>query len=463
MANYHVQFLRGEGSHGPSLPGGIMNRILQIGLGLRDRTRFFLNRARERLWVKPLMICLLSILAVFLAKIADHISFIQAVPEINPDSIEKLLTLISASMLVIAVFAVGAMLSAYASASNAATPRSFSMVIADDVSQNALSTFIGSFIFSIVALIALMNGYYEEAGRFTLFLVTIVVFAIVILSFIRWVDCIARLGRLGTTIDKVEAVTASTLRRRCQLPTLGATRSDGGEQGIAIYGETVGYVQRIDVAKLQAEAEKSALRVTVAVLPGTFVSPSRPLAYVSSEEEALLDDGDVTGIIQAFVIGGDRTFDEDPRFGLIVLSEIASRALSPAVNDPGTAIDIIGTLVRLFTIWTEEAKQVGATAVEFDRVAIVEISLNDMFDDAFNAIARDGAGTIEVAIRLQKAFHSLASLGDDEIKDVSIAHAQLALRHAELALKLPEEIESLRRVSRKFDFFRQEQSAYDTD
>lgn len=451
MGNYHVQFLRGEGPHGPSLPGGIMNRILQIGLGLRDRTRFFLNRARERLWVKPLMICLLSILAVFLAKVADHIGFIQAVPEINPDSIEKLLTLISASMLVIAVFAVGAMLSAYASASNAATPRSFSMVIADDVSQNALSTFIGSFIFSIVALIALMNGYYEEAGRFTLFLVTIVVFAIVILSFIRWVDCIARLGRLGTTIDKVEEVTANTLRRRCQFPTLGATRSDGGEQGIAIYGETVGYVQRIDVAKLQAEAEKSALRVTVAVLPGTFVSPSRPLAYVSSEE-ALLDDGDVTGIIQAFVIGGDRTFDEDPRFGLIVLSEIASRALSPAVNDPGTAIDIIGTLVRLFTIWAEETKKVDATAVEFDRVAIVEISLNDMFDDAFNAIARDGAGTIEVAIRLQKAFHSLASLGDDEIKDVSIAHAQFALRHAELALKLPEEIETLRRVPRMSNF-----------
>jgi uncharacterized membrane protein len=45
-----------------------------------------------------------------------------------------------------------------------------------------------------------------------------------------------------------------------------------------------------------------------------------------------------------------RYFHEDPRFGLITLSEIASRALSPAVND-GTAIQIISSHVRLFSLW----------------------------------------------------------------------------------------------------------------
>lgn len=57
---------------------------------------------------------------------------------------------------------------------------------------------------------------------------------------------------------------------------------------------------------------------------------------------------EMSQIARAFLIGDERTFDDDPRFGLVVLSEIASRALSPAVNDPGTAIDIIGTFVRLF-------------------------------------------------------------------------------------------------------------------
>ena len=44
---------------------------------------------------------------------------------------------------------------------------------------------------------------------------------------------------------------------------------------------------------------------------------------------------DAEAIAATFVIGGSRVFDQDPRFGLLVLSEIASRALSPAVNDPG--------------------------------------------------------------------------------------------------------------------------------
>lgn len=72
----------------------------------------------------------------------------------------------SGSMLGVATFAVGSMLADYSSASNSATPRSFPLIIADDVSQNALSSFIGAFIFGIVAYVALENGYYGPAGRF---------------------------------------------------------------------------------------------------------------------------------------------------------------------------------------------------------------------------------------------------------------------------------------------------------
>jgi len=425
----------------------IMRRAMRIGLSFSERIRFFINRLRERLWVKPLMFCLLSIFAAFLAGMADQLQLVQAAPEISSESIETLLSIMSSSMLVIAVFAVGAMISAYASASRAATPRSFAVVIADDVSQNALSTFIGAFIFSIIAQVALLNGYYEKAGRFALFLITIAVFGIVIIGFVRWVDRIARLGRLGATIDKVEQVVAIALRRRHQRPTLGAVKAAGGEQGVAIYADAVGYVQRIDVATLQSVAEDKGFQVSVAALPGTFASPGQPLAYVQSVQDLPDVAGASAGIMQAFMIGDDRTFDEDPRFGLIVLSEIASRALSPAVNDPGTAIDVIGTLVRLFTIWRKAGVPGEEQIIEFDRVAVPEISVNDMFDDAFNAISRDGAATLEVAIRLQKALHSLASLGDFQLKAAAIAHAQFALRHSELALELSDELDALRNAS----------------
>ena len=415
---------------------------------MRDQIRFFFNRISERLWVRPLVICVLSILAAFVARIMDRLSFLEMVPDINVDSLETLLTVIAGGMLGVAVFAVGSMLSAYASASSTATPRSFPLVIADDVSQNALSVFIGAFIYSIVAVVALKNGYYGRAGRFVLFLITAFVFAVVILSFIRWIDRIARLGRLGHTVDKVEEITAEALQRRREAPTLGAKRAEGEADGAPIYPERVGYVQRIDLPTLQALAEGSNLAVTVVSLPGAFSTPDKPLAYVSREKPAAGDEIDDAAIAKAFVIGKDRVFDEDPRFGLVVLSEIASRALSPAVNDPGTAIDIIGSLVRLFTLWIEGDEATDEPPVTFDRIAVPEISLDDMFDDAFNAMSRDGAGTLEVDIRLQKAFNTLASIGGVDVQEAARSHAQLAFRYAERALQLPEEIERLRAVYR---------------
>jgi uncharacterized membrane protein len=90
--------------------------------------------------------------------------------------------------------------------------------------------------------------------------------------------------------------------------------------------------------------------------PGTFCTPNRPVAWVIREASGRVSDEDAEAIAATFVIGGSRVFDQDPRFGLLVLSEIASLALSPAVNDPGTAIDVTNTLVRLFVMWNECGK-----------------------------------------------------------------------------------------------------------
>ncbi len=389
----------------------------------------------------------MSIAGAFLAKTADNFDIDRFLPEITRDSIESLLTISAASMLVIATFAVASMVSSYASAGSTATPRSFSLVIADDVSQNALSTFIGAFIFSIVALTALKNGFYDKPGRFALFALTIAVFAIVIVTFVGWVDRIARLGRLGTTIDKVEAAAAAALERRRRAPNLGGV-SPGPRQdaGHAIYATAIGYVQRIDVPALQRCAEKSQARITVAALPGTFAAPGRPLAYLT-RDPGVASEIDQDQLKRAFLIGDDRKFDEDPRFGLVVLSEIASRALSPAVNDPGTAIDIIGTLMRLFARWREPLEEGEKTTCACDRVEVPDLDLRDMFDDAFTGIARDGAGAIEVAVRLQKAFESLAYIGDQPLQQVAREHARLAFARAEKKLELPHDLEILRRVA----------------
>ena len=410
-----------------------------------DKIRILLNRFRERLWVKPTAIALLSVVASFASKLADGTGLARFVPDIALESIESLLSVMAASMLVIATFAVASMVSAYASASSVATPRSFALVISDDVSQNALSTFIGAFIFSIVSLTAVKNEYFGEAGLFCLFVLTLAVFAIVILTFLRWVDRVARLGRLGATIDKVEKAADGALRRRRIAPTLCARPQSGASaSGRPVYSHTVGYVQHLDISRMQAWAEEEDAFVVVSALPGAFAAPGRALAYVSPGAGQESVEADTEPLVEAFQVGDERLFDDDPRFGLVVMAEIAGRALSPAVNDPGTAIDIIGTLVRLFVRWSKPVPSEETAAIRYDRVQVPEVAVADMFDDAFTAIARDGAGTVEVMVRLQKALQCLALAGDRPMRDAAMHHGRLAVARAAQALKLPDDLEVVR-------------------
>ncbi|MFP3904780.1 MAG: DUF2254 domain-containing protein [Armatimonadota bacterium] len=417
--------------------------------GIAERVRFIINRLREQLWVMPLVVGLLSIGTALIARAADGTRLDQIMPEIAADSVNSLLSVMASSMLVIATFAVGSMVSAYAFASSNASPRSLPLVIADDSSQRALSAFIGAFIFSIVGLIALNNGYFGTAGRFVLFLFTIIVFGIVVFTFVRWVDSIARLGRLANTIDKVEIATAAALKRRRKAPALHglpAATVSASTTGEPVFAKTIGYVQRIDVASLQSCAEALDGRIRVAVLPGKFVMPQIAVAYIDSASNTG-EDLDHQEIIEAFKIGKERRFDDDPRYGLTVLSQIAGRALSPGINDPGTAIDVIGMLVRLFVIWSSPDDEHDSSDVKYDRVVVPELSTREMFDDAFTAIARDGSNSVEVVMRLHKALSSLASTGDSSMREAATDHAQQAVAYAEKALVLPEHLAMVREMA----------------
>lgn len=134
----------------------------------------------------------------------------------------------------------------------------------------------------------------------------------------------------------------------------------------------------------------------------------------------------------------------------MALSEIASRALSPAVNDPGTAIHIIGSFVRLLTEWAEVCRlrrEGPDESVRFERLWMHELSMEDLFDDAFQAIGRDGAPCLEVGLRLQKGLSLISLLPEPGIREVARAQARLALHHAERALRLAQDVERLRQAA----------------
>ena len=69
-----------------------------------DRLSFVVRHFRERLWVKPLFVCVLSIGAVFLANLVDMVELGWLLPKITQESIETLLKIMASSMLMMATF-----------------------------------------------------------------------------------------------------------------------------------------------------------------------------------------------------------------------------------------------------------------------------------------------------------------------------------------------------------------------
>lgn len=396
---------------------------------------WLLSQQAKRIWFRA---SLFSVLAVVTALIAIVVS--PYIPgdlptKIGADAVDNILGIIASSMLAVTTFSLSTMVSAFTAATSNVTPRATRLVMEDTTTQNVLATFIGSFLFSLVGIIALSTGAYGEQGRLVLFIVTILIIALMVVTLLRWIDHLSSLGRVTETTERVEDATIRAMRSRRQQPYLGGMqlKSAADVPNIArpIFAPEIGYVQHIDVAALSRIAEAGKANIYVTMLPGKLVDPTRPIAWSSG-----LDAGATEQKIRScFTIGDTRSFDQDPRFGASVLTEIASRALSPAVNDPGTAIDVIGRSVRILAVWLEPRDNEEG-GVLYPSLHVPGIELDDIFDDLFRPIARDGAGIVEVGIRLQKAFLTLARFDDGRYAENARRHSAEALARAELALPL---------------------------
>jgi uncharacterized membrane protein len=395
-----------------------------------DQRRFILARIGRILWLKAALFCVIAVAAALLAHWVGPLLPPPWVEVIGEDAIQDILSMLASSMLAVATFSLATMVAAIGSVTTNTSPRAAALLLEDRSAQNALSIFIGAFIFSIVGLIALSTEFYSPAERFVLFVETLVVIALVVLRLLKWVDQLSQLGKVAVVIDRVEEATRRALRER--LPHLGGTPAGTEDShGAPVTSDVIGYVRHIDVEQLHKRAETSGYRIHLEAMPGDFIAPSHPLARVPDIDD--LSEEDAAALRACFTIGDTRTFEQDPEFGLVVLAEIASRALSAAINDPGTAIDVIGTATRLLADWHATSGEGGESA-RYHRVHVPPIPPAKLFDDIFRPIARDGAALVEVGIALQKAFLQLARNRDPGIGRTARDHSLSALRRAEAAI-----------------------------
>ncbi|CAM5767783.1 DUF2254 domain-containing protein [Bosea minatitlanensis] len=390
---------------------------------MTSKTLWRLRLLTRKLWVRASLISLLAVAAALFAFVISPYLPEDLSTEIGAESADKLLSIIASSMLAVTTFSLSTMVTAYGAATSNVTPRATRLIMEDSTTQNVLAAFVGSFLYSLVAIITLAMGGYGERGRIVLFFVTLLVVILIVVTLLRWIDYLMRLGRVGETTRRVEEAAIRAMTERRDEPFLGGSPLPGRggmpTPRFEIGAPEIGYVEHIDTAALQKLADAHDAEIHVLALPGAFIDARRPLAVVTSADEELH-----ANAASAFSIAAERSFDQDPRFGLIVLAEIAQRALSPAVNDPGTAIDVIGRAVRVLSLWGQPSP---ARQPRYPRIHVPAIEAGELFDDFFLPVARDGAGMVEVQVRLQKALAALSRLEAPGFREAAGRHAAIAL------------------------------------
>lgn len=118
-------------------------------------------------------------------------------------------------------------------------------------------------------------------------------------------------------------------------------------------------------------------------------------------------------LLRAFDVGPARTMQQDVEFGVIQIADIALRAISPAVNDPSTAINCIDQLGRVVIYWASRAPPQAYLhePPHVLRVVVPWIGFDGLMDTAFEQIRHYSESDIAVSLRLLRAFDDIAVVG----------------------------------------------------
>lgn len=400
---------------------------------------FLLKRLVRSIWFRPALYAFASVLTIGLTPIAAIFIPDAWVGWINDGAVERTLEILASSLLAVAIFALATMFQAFQAAAQAATPRARPLMTEDGTAQTAVSTFIGAFLFSLLALIGLSTGLYAEADLPVLFALTLTLVGVVVYALIRLIERLSGFGGVEEAIHAIELAACEAIRAEVRCPFAGgraSTRPPATAQ--LVEPDRTGYVQSIDVRRMKELIASHDIEIHIEARPGRFVGAGRPLAQVTG-----LNDEIAACVRKAFVVSTGRTFAEDPRFGLIALSEIASRALSPGVNDPGTAISVLAAQTRLFETWSRLRRDVEPVD-PIDGLTARPLDIGEALEDAFLAIARDGAGHAEVAARLQTVLTMLDRIDSDRYRGGIADLRERALGYAKERLGTVWEFESVK-------------------
>ena len=307
-------------------------------------------------------------------------------------------------------------------ASSQFTPRLLGSFMADRVNQAVLGIFIGTFTYTLLVLRTIRSAAEDRVELVPHVGVTIALLLLLLSvgALVLFIDHAARSIQASVILHRESR--RALARVEALFPRrVGEAADDVGAAGGAdeaagapavVAADAAGYLQAVHGEALWPLAERGGgpLTVRMEVHVGAFVFPGKPLAVVWPASRC---DAEVAAAVRsAFALGAERTSEQDVEFGLVELSDIAVRALSPGINDPTTALHCIDRLTEVLAALGTRARPSPwrASPDGLVRLRVQDTDFDRALGIAFDQIRHYGASNPAVAAKLLASALDLAAV-----------------------------------------------------
>jgi len=292
------------------------------------------------------------------------------------------------------------------------SPRIVVSFARDRVTQWTLGIFLGTFSYCMAALPAARSLPHPFAPVATVLGAMLLALACVawLLYFIHHISQAISVNQI---VDRIASETEAMIdemmphpRRTTRMPDNDHVDPSAWET--PVFSDASGYIRFIDTERLVAVAKSHRIKVHVLRRVGQFVPAGIPLLRVYKGER--LSPEGIDQLRQSFDLGPSRTLQQDLEFGVLQIVDIALKAISPAVNDPSTAISCVDQLSRILIRFTsrEPPEEVLYDPPGVARVSILWTDFNRMVDSAFEQIRLYSQSDKAVSLRLLRALGDIA-------------------------------------------------------
>ena len=409
------------------------------------RLRAWWESVRTTYWAVPsLMAVIAAGLSVAMIRIDEVLTpkFIGTLSWVytgGPEGARAVLSTIAGSMITVAGVSFSITIVALTLASQQFGPRLLRNFLRDLGNQIVLGTFVSTFLYCLLVLRTVRG---TDDARFvphvavTLGVVLAMLSLGVLIFFIHHVSMAIQASEIIANVAAdLEGAVARLFpeklgRGRADRTEATTALPDGFDRdGQAVTATGSGYVQAVDGPALLTLASQRDVVLRVEAEPGRFVRNGSVLAVVWPSGTA--DDAICESVRAAFIVGSARTPTQDVEFFVEQLVELAVRALSPGINDPGTARMCLD---RLGQALCQMATRETPTSCRYDdgghlRVMARPTAFEDMAATAFDEIRRYGRPSVSVTVHLLDVIRDVAGCVSRESDRAALSkHANLIMQ-----------------------------------